>query len=63
MIAAQDGEVAPRSRVLTFFYVLHPSTVHPNGDVVLLFASHRAGVTADAAVLINDKSVAHPKPF
>jgi hypothetical protein len=30
---------------------------------VFFFASYRAGVTADATVLIDEKSVAHYKPF
>jgi hypothetical protein len=30
---------------------------------VLFFAGNRAGMTADAAVLIDDKAVAHFVPF
>ena len=63
VIAAQHGEVAPRVWVLPFLDVLHPSTIHAERDVVLFFARHRAGVAADAAVLIDEKSVAHFEPF
>jgi hypothetical protein len=31
--------------------------------VVLFLARHRAGMAADAAILIDDKSVAHCEPF
>jgi hypothetical protein len=59
VIAAKHGKVAPGFRINPFFDVLHPSPIHSNGNIVFFFACHRAGMTTDATVLIDDKSVAH----
>ena len=63
MITTQDGKVATCVRVVALFDVFHPCAIHAHRDVVLFFTGNRAGVTADAAILIDDKSVAHFIPF
>lgn len=63
MVAAEHREVAARVRITAFFNILHPCPIDAHPDVMLFFARDRAGVTTDAAVLINDKSVAHDIPF
>jgi hypothetical protein len=63
MIAAEHREVSSRIWVAALFDILHPCAIHAHRDVMLFFARHRAGVTADATVLIDDKSVAHFIPF
>jgi hypothetical protein len=63
MIAAEHREVSSRIRVAALFDVLHPCAIYAHSDVVLFFAGNRAGVTADATVLIDHKSVAHFIPF
>jgi len=59
MIAAQHGEVAAGIGIAALFNVFHPCAIYTNGDVVLFLAGDGAGVTADAAVLVDEKSVAH----
>jgi hypothetical protein len=59
MIAAQNSEMATRIGIAPLFDVFDPRAVHANGDVVLFFAGDSAGMAADAAVLIDDESVAH----
>jgi hypothetical protein len=44
---------------LALLDMLYPSTKNPHWQLVFLFARHRAGVTANAAVLIDDKAVSH----
>ena len=63
MVAAEHREVPARVRVVAFLDVLDPGAIHAHRDVVFFFTGNRAGVTADAAVLIDDKSVAHFIPF
>jgi hypothetical protein len=63
VVAAEHREVPPRIRVAALFNILHPCAVYSHRDVVLFLAGHRAGVTADATVLIDNKSVAHYKAF
>jgi hypothetical protein len=63
MIATEHREVPAGIRVAPLFNILHPCAIHAYRDVVLFFAGHRAGVTADATILIDDKSVAHFIPF
>src|SRR5262249_44362161 len=63
MIAAEYSEVPARIRVAAFFDVLHPGAIHAHRDVMLFLTGNRAGVTADATILIDDKSVAHFIPF
>jgi hypothetical protein len=63
MIATQYGEMTPGVRVVSLLDILDPSAIHAKRNVVLLLAGDRAGVTADAAVLIDHEAVAHPIPF
>jgi hypothetical protein len=63
MIATQYREMTPGVRVVSLLDVLDPSAIHTKSDVVLFFAGHRAGVTADATVLIDHEAVAHSIPF
>jgi hypothetical protein len=39
--------------------VLHPCPIYTNGNIVLFLARNRTGVTADTAILVNDKTVTH----
>jgi hypothetical protein len=59
MIAAQHGEVAAGIGIAALFNVFNPRAIYTDGDVVLFLARDGAGVTADAAVLVDEKSVAH----
>jgi hypothetical protein len=63
MVAAQHREVAACIRVIALFDVLHPGAINAHRDVVFFFARNRASVTADATILIDNKSVAHFRPF
>jgi hypothetical protein len=63
MVATEHREVSSRIRVAALFNILHPCAIYAHRDVVLFFAGNRAGVTADATVLIDYKSVAHFIPF
>jgi hypothetical protein len=59
MIASQYSEMAPSIGISAFFNVLYPSAIHAERNIVFFLASHRAGVTADAPVLIDDEPVTH----
>jgi hypothetical protein len=59
VVAAKHGKVAPGFWIHPFFDVLHPRPIHSHGNIVFFLACHRAGMTTDATVLIDDKSVAH----
>jgi hypothetical protein len=63
VVTSKHREVPARIRVAALLDVLHPGAIHAHRDVMLFFARHRAGMTADAAILIDDKSVAHFIPF
>ena len=63
MIATEHREVPAGIRVTALFNILHPGAIHTHRDVVLFLTGHRTGVTPDATVLIDDKSVAHFIPF
>jgi len=43
--------------------VLDPRAIYTDGDVVFFLAGHGAGVAPDATMLIDEKPVAHSKPF
>jgi hypothetical protein len=60
VIAAQNAEMPPHIRIAAFLNVLNPRAIYSDRNVVLFFASDGAGVTADAAVVIYEKAVAHP---
>ena len=59
VVAPQYGEMSLRVRKFALLDVFDPCAVNTNRDIVLFFAGNRAGMTANAAVLINDKTVAH----
>jgi hypothetical protein len=59
VIAAKHGEMASRIRIVPFLDVFNPRPVDPDRYIVFLLTGDRASVTADAAVLVNEKSVAH----
>jgi hypothetical protein len=63
MVAAEHREVPAGIRVVAFFDVLDPGAIHPHCNVVFFFTGNRTGVTTDATILIDDKSVAHFIPF
>jgi hypothetical protein len=42
-----------------FFNIFHVGAVHAKGYIVLTFASHGAGMTANTHSIIYDKSVIH----
>jgi hypothetical protein len=57
MITAHNGKGTLRFGKLTMLYVLYPSSVYTDRDLVLAFASHRAGMTSNALPIINNKTV------
>jgi hypothetical protein len=59
MIASQYRKMAPSIGISPFFNVLDPSAIHAERNIMFFLASHRAGVTADAPVLIDDEPVTH----
>jgi len=59
MIAAHHAEVPAGVRELTFFDVLYPGAKYPDRHLVLLFARHRAGMTANTSILVDYKAIAH----
>ena len=59
MIAPHHPKVTRCMRELALFDVFYPGTKNANGDLVFLFTRNGARVAADAAVLIDDKSVSH----
>ena len=63
MVAAKHREVPAGIRVVALFDVLHPGAIDAHRDVVFFLTGNRASVTADATILIDDKSVAHFIPF
>ena len=59
VVATQDGEIAPDIGKCSLFDMLHPRAKVSQGNFMLRFASHGAGVTAYAAAVVDDKSVLH----
>jgi hypothetical protein len=59
VIAPHDAEGAVCAGKGALLDVFHPSSVHPDGSVVLRFTGHGAGVAADALAIVDDKSVVH----
>ena len=59
MIAAHHAEVAAGVRERTFFDVLYPGPKYPDRHLVLLFARHRASMTANTSILVDYKAIAH----
>jgi hypothetical protein len=61
VVTSHHAEVAAGVRKFALLDVFHPGAKHSNGHLVLLFARHGTGVTANTSILINYKSVAHEK--
>ena len=59
MVAAHHSEVARCVRELPLLDMLDPGTEHSYGHLVFFLAGHRAGVTSDTTILVNDKAVSH----
>jgi hypothetical protein len=59
MIAAQHRKVASGIGITALFNVFNPCAIHADGDIMLFLAGDGAGMTADAAVLVDEESVAH----
>ena len=57
MVAARDLERAPRLREDALLDVLDPGAGHAQRHLVLGLAGHRAGVTADAAPVVDQEGV------
>jgi hypothetical protein len=45
-------------RKFALFDVLHPCSIYADGNIVLFLARDRAGMTANAAVLVYNEAVA-----
>jgi hypothetical protein len=56
LITAQNRETPANRRELALLGVLNPGTKTPERHIVLGFASNGAGVTANAARVVDDKS-------
>jgi len=61
VVTSHHAEMTAGVREFTFLDVLDPGAEYPHWNLMLLFARHRTGVTADTSVLIDDESVAHKK--
>ena len=59
VIAAENAKVPAGMGKLAFLDVLHPGSKHTHWNLVFLLAGYGAGVTTDAAVLVDDKAVTH----
>lgn len=59
MIAPRNLKDAPGVWIGAFFYVLNPSPIHSECDVIFGFTRDRAGMAADALAVVNDESVFH----
>jgi hypothetical protein len=58
MIAAHHAEMAAGVGKFSLFDVFDPGAEHAHRDVVLFFTGNGAGVTTDAAVVIDYEAVA-----
>lgn len=59
VVAPHYAEMARSVRKLALFDVLDPGAENTNWDLVFFLTGDRTGVTPDATVLIDDKSVSH----
>jgi hypothetical protein len=59
VVAPHHSEVTGGMGKLALLDMLDPSAKYTNRHLVLLFARDRAGVTANATILIDDESVSH----
>jgi hypothetical protein len=63
VVAPHHSEVSRCVGKLALLDMLYPGAKYANRNLVFLFARNRASVTADASVLIDDKSVSHLLTF
>lgn len=63
VVAPHHAKMARSARKFALLDVLDPGAKDTDRDLMFLFARHRAGVTTDTAVLIDDKSVSHLSTF
>ena len=56
MITAHDGKHPARTGELPLFYVLDPSPIDPDGNIMFCFTGNRAGVAADAVAIVDYES-------
>jgi hypothetical protein len=61
VVTSHHAEIAPGLRERAGLYVFHPCSKNSEGDLVFLFAGHRAGVTANTSILVNNEPVAHKR--
>jgi len=61
VVAPEDAKVTFSIGKLAFLDVFDPGPIDSNRDIVLFLAGYRAGMTANATVLIDNKTVAHPR--
>src|SRR5262249_47248153 len=59
VVAAQNREVTTDLGIRPVLDVLHPRAEVPDRDIVLRLAGDRAGVAADAAVVVDEEAVLH----
>jgi hypothetical protein len=59
MVTSKYGKMAAGIWKFPLLDVLHPCPIYTNGNIVLFLARDRAGVTANTAILVYDKTVAH----
>ncbi len=59
VIAPHHAEVSGSMWEFALFNMLDPSPKNAQGHLVFFFARHRAGVTSNTTVLIDDKTVSH----
>jgi hypothetical protein len=61
MIAARDLKYAASVRENALLDVFDPSPVYADGNLILGFARHRAGVASDALAIIDYEAVFHAR--
>src|SRR5262249_13316993 len=63
VVTSHHPEMAANVGELAFLDVLDPGAKPPHRNLMFLLARHRAGVTANTSVLIDNKPVAHRERF
>jgi hypothetical protein len=58
MVATHNAEMAAAIGKFPLFNILDPGAEDADRNIVFLFAGYRAGMAADAAVVVNYKAVA-----
>jgi hypothetical protein len=59
VVTSHYAEVASGFGELAGLHVFHPGPEHSDGHLVFLFTRHRARVTPDTSVLVDNEPVAH----